>query len=111
MGLEEFVEERLQAGSRALHSETLAFTERILLARVLQHTGGNQSQAARILRITRGTLRTKIRELGITIRQAVNVETDASVPFGILHHGVNGHVPAAHPAAHPSAPLKEGEQP
>ena len=55
----------------------MAFMERTLLAKVLKHTGGNQSQAAKILlSITRGTLRTKIRELGITIHQAVQVEAD-----------------------------------
>jgi two-component system nitrogen regulation response regulator GlnG len=45
--------------------------ERVLLARILQHTGGNQVQAARILGITRGSLRTKIRDLGITIARTV----------------------------------------
>jgi two-component system nitrogen regulation response regulator GlnG len=38
---------------------------------VLQHTGGNQVQAARLLGITRGSLRTKIRELGITISRNI----------------------------------------
>jgi DNA-binding NtrC family response regulator len=73
-GLDEFIDERLRAGSTALHAETLAFMERAMLAKVLRHTGGNQSQAAKILNITRGTLRTKIRELGIAIHQAVQVE-------------------------------------
>ncbi len=45
-----------------------------LLAKVLKHAGGNQSQAAKILNITRGTLRSKIRELGITIHQAVEID-------------------------------------
>ena len=41
--------------------------ERSLLTRVLRHTGGNQVQAAKLLGITRGSLRTKIRTLGIQI--------------------------------------------
>ncbi len=41
--------------------------EREVLVRVLQHTDGNQLQAARILGITRGSLRNKIRALGISI--------------------------------------------
>ena len=41
--------------------------ERQLITRVLQQTSGNQVQAARILGITRGSLRTKIRALQITI--------------------------------------------
>ncbi len=45
--------------------------ERILLARVLQSTNGNQLQAAKILGITRGSLRNKLRDLGITIGRTV----------------------------------------
>src|SRR5258708_23784128 len=59
------VEERLQTGSDNLYEEMLRRMERILLTRVLQHTGGNQLQAAKILGITRGSLRTKLRDLGI----------------------------------------------
>ncbi len=45
--------------------------DRFLLTRVLRHTGGNQLQAAKILGITRGSLRTKIRDLGIRIDRTV----------------------------------------
>jgi two-component system nitrogen regulation response regulator GlnG len=38
---------------------------------VLRHTGGNQVQAARTLGITRGSLRAKVRELGIRIDRTV----------------------------------------
>jgi two-component system nitrogen regulation response regulator GlnG len=72
--LDDFIDERLQVGSTALHAEATAFMERVLLSKVLKHTDGNQSQAAKILNITRGTLRSKIRELGITIHQAVQVD-------------------------------------
>jgi two-component system nitrogen regulation response regulator GlnG len=80
--LEAFIEDRLQAESTALHAEATAFMERILLTKVLHHTEGNQSQAALILDITRGTLRSKIRELGISIQQAVNINPGAFVPVG-----------------------------
>jgi DNA-binding NtrC family response regulator len=70
--LEPFIAERLRAGSEDLYAETLRRVERLLLTRVLQHTGGNQLQAARLLGITRGSLRTKIRELGITIARNVD---------------------------------------
>jgi len=43
---------------------------------VLQQTNGNQVQAARILGITRGSLRTKIRALGITIGRSVWTDDD-----------------------------------
>jgi two-component system nitrogen regulation response regulator GlnG len=44
-----------------------------LLARVLQHTNGNQSRAAKILGITRGSLRNKARMHRISIDQTVTV--------------------------------------
>jgi two-component system nitrogen regulation response regulator GlnG len=63
----QFIESRLQAGTQELYREALERLERFLLTRVLRHTGGNQLQAAKILGITRGSLRTKIRDLGIRI--------------------------------------------
>src|SRR5262249_45500885 len=71
-----FISARLQAGTQELYSEALAAMERQLLTRVLRHVGGNQVQAARILGITRGSLRTKIRALGIMIERSVWSEDD-----------------------------------
>ena len=71
-----FIDERLEAGSTKLHDEMVALVERHLLTRVLNHTGGNQLQAAKILGITRGSLRTKIRALGITIERTAWAEDD-----------------------------------
>jgi two-component system nitrogen regulation response regulator GlnG len=68
---EHHIQDRIQSGSQDLYAETLALMERQLLTAVLRHTQGNQLQAARILGITRGSLRTKIRALGITIERAV----------------------------------------
>jgi DNA-binding NtrC family response regulator len=65
--LEQFVQERLQAGSNNLYAEWQSLTERQLLSLVLRYTGGNQVQAAKILGINRSTLRSKIQELGITV--------------------------------------------
>ena len=53
--------------------------ERMLLTRVLRHTDRNQSKAAKILGITRGSLRNKIRTLRITIDQVVGVEDGAEI--------------------------------
>ncbi len=71
---EKFVAHRLQIGSEDLYAESLNLMEKYLIARVLQHTAGNQSQAAKILGITRGCLRNKIRALGISIGQVVSVD-------------------------------------
>ncbi len=74
--LKQFLDEHLADGkdSENLHAETIEFVERYLLTRVLERTNGNQSQAARILGITRGSLRNKIRTLGIVIEQIVHVD-------------------------------------
>jgi two-component system nitrogen regulation response regulator GlnG len=69
--LGQFIDEQLHAGSEDLYAEALRRMERLLLTRVLRHTGGNQVQAAKLLGITRGSLRTKLRELGITIGRSV----------------------------------------
>jgi two-component system nitrogen regulation response regulator GlnG len=68
---ERFVNDHIAAGSENLYAESLERMEREVLVRVLRHTSGNQVQAARILGITRGSLRTKIRALGITIGRSV----------------------------------------
>jgi two-component system nitrogen regulation response regulator GlnG len=74
---DQFITERLRAGSQDLYAEALAQMERQLLTRVLQQTGGNQLQAAKILGITRGSLRTKIRALGIVIERSISADEDA----------------------------------
>jgi two-component system nitrogen regulation response regulator GlnG len=71
LDLELFIDEQLRAGSEDLYAEALRRMERVLLTRVLRHTAGNQVQAAKLLGITRGTLRTKLRDLGITIGRRV----------------------------------------
>jgi two-component system nitrogen regulation response regulator GlnG len=70
--LEQFLNERIRAGSEDLYAEALRRLERSLLTHVLRHTGGNQLQAARILGITRGSLRAKVRDLGIRIDRTVS---------------------------------------
>jgi DNA-binding NtrC family response regulator len=74
--LERFIHDRLAGGTQDLYSETLALMERLLLTSVLRHTQGNQLQAAKILGITRGSLRTKIRALGITIERSIWSDAD-----------------------------------
>lgn len=76
--LESFVDERLALGSEDLYAEALALMERAVLTRVLRHTAGNQSWAAKILGITRGSLRNKIRLLRISIDQVVTVDDEES---------------------------------
>ncbi len=72
--LADFVEGRIAARSGDLYAEVLTFVERKILAKVLSHTSGNQSEAARLLGITRGSLRNKIRANGIVIGPDIHVE-------------------------------------
>lgn len=61
-----FIQQQLRAGSTSLYSEYQTVTDRHLLKLVLENTGGNISKAARILGITRSTLRTKLQTLGLS---------------------------------------------
>jgi two-component system nitrogen regulation response regulator GlnG len=69
-----FIEEQLRAGTTGLYAKSLRRMERELLTQVLRHTDGNQLQAAKILGITRGSLRSKLRELGISIERTITSE-------------------------------------
>jgi two-component system nitrogen regulation response regulator GlnG len=80
--LEPFVDERLALGSDNLYAEVMEMVERYTVTRVLRVTGGNQSKAAQILGITRGSLRNKIRSLGIMVDQVVHLEQPALVEAG-----------------------------
>jgi DNA-binding NtrC family response regulator len=70
--LEHFLQERLRAGSTNLYAEWHSLTEANFLARILQHTRGNISQAARILGIDRGTLRSRIKALDISLPESAS---------------------------------------
>jgi DNA-binding NtrC family response regulator len=71
LSMAQFIDRQIAAGSEDLYAEALRRLERLLVTKVLQHTGGNQLQAAKVLGITRGSLRNKVRELGITISRTV----------------------------------------
>ena len=77
--LESFIRQRLQAGSNDLYEETLRRVEQFLLPLVLQSTGGNKVQAARILGINRLTLRMKLREIGLSDPKSVEGDEDDPV--------------------------------
>jgi two-component system nitrogen regulation response regulator GlnG len=72
------VERQLRRKDRHIYAEALTLMERYVLTRVLRHSRGNQSEAARLLGITRGCLRSRIRALGITFGARVSAEDDAA---------------------------------
>jgi two-component system nitrogen regulation response regulator GlnG len=71
LSMAQFIDQQLAAGAEDLYAQALRRLERLLVTKVLQHTSGNQLQAAKVLGITRGSLRNKVRELGITISRTV----------------------------------------
>jgi two-component system nitrogen regulation response regulator GlnG len=80
-----FLHERLNPDSRDLYKETHRELDRFLLPRVLEYTGGNQQRAARLLGITRRTLRTKLRDVGFRIAHSVEAnEDDHSLSVGSI---------------------------
>jgi two-component system nitrogen regulation response regulator GlnG len=74
--LAEFLSQRLGPNAQELYAELHHQVDRILLPRVLEYTGGNQHQAARLLGIARQTLRQKLRDLGLHVTHSVETEGD-----------------------------------
>jgi DNA-binding protein Fis len=56
--------------------------DQILLPLVLRSTGGNQVRAARLLGITRRTLRLRLCELGLAVRKSVAGDEDDAITAG-----------------------------
>jgi nitrogen regulation protein NR(I) len=75
-GLEAFVRKGLTPEARDLYAETHRQVDRVLLPLVLEYTGGNQVQAARLLGIARQTLRQKLRDLGLHVTHSVEAEDE-----------------------------------
>jgi DNA-binding NtrC family response regulator len=80
--LESFIDDALSNGTEGLHAASIAVVERYLLARVLERTAGNQSQAAKILGITRGSLRNKIRQYHIAVGAVVSTDDEGDEDEG-----------------------------
>jgi two-component system nitrogen regulation response regulator GlnG len=74
--LEAFIRERLGPDSQELYADTHRHVDRLLLALVMEHTGGSQHQAARMLGIARQTLRQKLRDLGMHVMHSVEAEQE-----------------------------------
>jgi DNA-binding NtrC family response regulator len=60
-----FLAERLKTGTSSLYGESVAEMERHLLLLVMESTEHNQAKSARLLGITRGNLRKKLRAMGL----------------------------------------------
>jgi hypothetical protein len=69
-----FIDGRRGPGASDLYAEV----DRPFLARVLEYTGGNQNQAARLLGIARHTLHLKLRDLGQPVTHSVQAGDNQS---------------------------------
>jgi DNA-binding NtrC family response regulator len=69
-----YVSSRLVAGSDNLYAETLQQMEMYLITRVLEFTEGNQTRAAEILGITRGKVRNRVKQFGISLDKKVSLD-------------------------------------
>jgi two-component system nitrogen regulation response regulator GlnG len=70
------VRQRVGSDVRDLYAEAHRDLDRLLLPRVLEHTGGSQHQAALLLGIARQTLRLKLRDLGLSASRPAGAEGD-----------------------------------
>ncbi len=64
----------LEQNSTTLYDDSISALERYVLPRVLANTQGNISKSAKQLGITRGSLRNKIRALGLTIDRQIKID-------------------------------------
>ncbi len=76
LDLETFIRQRLAPDAQDLYAETHRQVDRLLLHSVLDYTGGNQYQAARLLGIARQTLRQKLRDLGLHVSHSVEADEE-----------------------------------
>jgi two-component system nitrogen regulation response regulator GlnG len=73
---EAFIREGLGPDSRDVYADSHREFDRLLLPRVLEHTGGNQARAALLLGISRRTLRVKLQDLGLHVAHSVEASED-----------------------------------
>jgi len=70
------IEAMLRDGRNNVHERVVALVERELIARALRYTHGHQAHASELMGINRATLRTKLRELGISLDRIVTDRLD-----------------------------------
>lgn len=64
----------LNEGDNGIYRRALEYFDRLVIARVLQQTGGNQTQASERLGLSRFTLRAKLRSTKLAVEKVVNVQ-------------------------------------
>ncbi len=72
-----FIDGLLASSDSQVYAMVLAAVERVLFAKALQHTHGNQGKACELLGLNRSTLRHRLRSLGLAVDKiAVSLSKD-----------------------------------
>jgi DNA-binding protein Fis len=74
--LDAFIRDQIARDADDIYAETHRQVDKLLLVRALEQTGGNQREAARLLGISRQTMRTKLRSLGLTVNMALEIDDE-----------------------------------
>jgi two-component system nitrogen regulation response regulator GlnG len=74
--LERFIRHRLAPATNDLSAETHREVDRLLMTLALEYTHGNHRDAARLLGISRQTMRVKLRALGLHVAHSVESADD-----------------------------------
>jgi DNA-binding NtrC family response regulator len=74
--LNAIIDQRLGPDAENLYEDIHREVDRLLLMRVLECTGGNKNQAARLLGISRQTLRIKLNDVGLHVTQSVEADEE-----------------------------------
>src|SRR5262249_23965420 len=74
--LERFIRQRLAPATNDLSAETHREVDRLLMTLTLEYTHGNHRDAARLLRISRETMRVKLRSLGLHVAHSDEPDDD-----------------------------------
>jgi two-component system nitrogen regulation response regulator GlnG len=72
LDLSALIESLVRQGGKGLHEQVLRVVERALFTRVLRETHGHQGKASEMLGLHRGTLRLRLRELGISVDRTIH---------------------------------------
>jgi len=71
------IQELLARGEGDVYVRAVAALDRLLLPWALRHTQGHQTRASELLGISRGTLRQKLRSLGLAIDKVLTEDTES----------------------------------
>jgi two-component system nitrogen regulation response regulator GlnG len=76
--LAQWIHSLLRSGQPDIYRKVSLEVDRVILEAALRYVGGNQVQASDLLGIARSTLRTKLRQLGMTVAKQLQSEAEPS---------------------------------